>query len=285
MAAVGVPPEMVDGFAVHCLASGSSANCVLVTTPEGALLIDAGIGVRTLRTYLDERGVSAGNLHGICVTHEHGDHIAAAIPLACRWKAPVVSTSGTLGALVRADSLRRSPPARTVLRNDEISLGPFVVRSFPVSHDAAEPCGYRVEWRGHAVALATDTGVITPEWRAAAVGCELLVVEANHDIERLRLGPYPVSLKRRILSADGHLDNRSAAEWVLAHTSEHGPTAVWWAHLSETNNTPGLVRKEWETAWKSAGLRASPAATAVAGRDVPSLVHRPGGTAVQRTLF
>jgi len=276
---------VIDGFAVHCLASGSSANCVLVTTPEGALLIDAGVGIRTLRGWLAERGVAPEAVHGICVTHEHGDHIAAAVPWACRHGAPLVATAGTVEAVARQDARRRTPPAVVVGRSDEVSVGPFVVRSFPTAHDAAEPCGFRVEWRGRAVALATDTGVATPEWRAACVGCELLVVEANHDLDRLRLGPYPPHLKRRILSATGHLDNRSAARFVLEHVSEHGPAAVWWAHLSEVNNTPGLVRKEWETAWKSAGLRASPAATAVAGRDVPSLVHRPGGTAVQRTLF
>jgi phosphoribosyl 1,2-cyclic phosphodiesterase len=274
-----------DGFAVHCLASGSSANCVLVTTPEGSLLLDAGIGVRTLGGYLKERGVDAESLCGICVTHEHGDHIAAAVPLSCRWKVPLVATRGTLDAVVRADSLRRDPPVKAMGRDDEAGVGPFTVRTFGVSHDAAEPCGFRVSWRGHALALATDTGVVTPGWRDAAVGCELLVVEANHDIERLRLGPYPVSLKRRILSADGHLDNRSAAQWVLAHTAEHGPTAVWWAHLSEVNNLPSLVVREWDQAWRSAGLRSSPAATSVAGRDVPSLVHRPGKVAVQPSLF
>lgn len=276
---------MTDGFVVHCLASGSSANCLLVATPEGALLIDAGIGIRALRGWLAERGVAPEDVHGICVTHEHSDHIAAAIPWACRHDAPLIATRGTLAAVARQDALGRTPPARVVERLDEIAVGPFAVRSFPTSHDAAEPCGFRVEWRGRAVAVATDTGVVTPEWRAACEGCELLVVEANHDLDRLRLGPYPPSLKRRILSADGHLDNRTAAAFVLEHTAEHGPKSVWWAHLSETNNTPTLVKSAWESAWRAAGCASSPAATFTAGRDAPSLVHRAGAVAVQRSLF
>lgn len=274
-----------DGFSVYCLASGSSANSLLVTCPDGALLIDAGLGMRALRGYVQERGFGPEDVVGICVTHEHSDHTAAAVPWACRYKTPVIATAGTVAGLVKSDSARREPPHRTVRRDDEIGVGPFSVRSFATSHDAAAPCGFRVEWGGHAVAVATDTGCVTPEWRDACVGCQLLVVEANHDVWRLRAGPYPESLKRRILARDGHLCNEDAAELVLAHTAQHGPAAVWFAHLSETNNTPKLVRDTWAKRWRDEGLGASPAAVQIAGRDVPSLVFRSGSVAVQKSLF
>lgn len=274
-----------DGFTVHCLASGSSANAVLVACPDGALLIDAGLGMRALRRYVEERGVAPEAVAGICVTHEHGDHTAGAIPFATRWKTPLVATQGTFDAVVRGDAYGRQPASVILRRSDEAGVGPFTVRSFPTTHDAAAPCGFRVSWRGHAVALATDTGSVTPEWRDACAGCQLLVVEANHDVDRLRAGPYPPSLQRRILARDGHLCNEDAMDLVLAHTADHGPAAVWFAHLSEVNNTPAIVRRAWERAWRGAGMKDSPADTRIAGRDAPSLVHRAGASAVQRALF
>lgn len=275
----------MSALTVHCLASGSSANAFLVTCPEGAVLLDAGLGMRTLRRYVEERGVPSAELLGICVTHEHGDHSIGAVPYSCRWKVPIVATEGTLVGLQRADPARREPLHRVIERDGGLSLGPLTVEAFSTCHDAFEPCGFRVSWGEHAVALATDTGVVTDAWRTACRGCQLLIVEANHDLNRLRFGPYPEHLKRRILAQTGHLDNDGAVELVLTHTDAHGPVAVWFAHLSEVNNTPGAVISQWNRAWRAAGHKASPAAIEIARRDTPSLVWQPGKRAVQPALF
>ncbi|WP_395139435.1 MBL fold metallo-hydrolase, partial [Armatimonas sp.] len=164
-------------------------------------------------------------------------------------------------------------------------LGAFGTRALLTTHDAAEPCGFRVEVGSTSFVYATDTGSITPDVREACCGASLLVIEANHDIHRLRFGPYPEHLKNRILARTGHLSNNAAADLVLAHTLEHGPAAVWFAHLSEVNNTPGIVRAYWKRRWQEAGCAASPAAVEIAIRDSPSLVWHQGALAVQKSLF
>lgn len=280
-----LPRSPLSAFTVHCLASGSSANSFLVTCPDGGILIDAGLGMRTLRRYIEERGIPASELAGVCVTHEHHDHSVGAIPYACRWKVPVIGTEGTLTALQLQDTARREPPHTIIPCDEEITVGPFTVRTFPTSHDAAEPCGFRVGWKDNAVAVATDTGYVTPSWRDACQGCQLLVVEANHDIHKLRFGPYPEHLKRRILASTGHLSNNAAADLVLDHTDAHGPVTTWFAHLSEVNNTPGTVNAYWARRWKEAGFKSSPAAIEIALRDTPSLVWQAGQRAIQPSLF
>ncbi len=278
-------PRSLVSFTVHCLASGSSANAFLVTCPEGGILLDAGLGMRALRRYIEERGVPAGALSGICVTHEHHDHCAGAVPYACRWKVPLIATEGTLTALQDQDAARREPLHHVIPQGGELSVGPFQVRAFLTSHDAAEPCGFRVSWGESAVCIATDTGFVTPAWRDACIGCQILIVEANHDLHKLRFGPYPDHLKRRILASTGHLSNDAAVDLVLDHTEAHGPVTVWFAHLSEVNNTPNMVSGYWNRRWKAAGLKASPAVVEIARRDTPSLIWQAGQRAVQTTLF
>ncbi|MGC4042534.1 MAG: MBL fold metallo-hydrolase [Armatimonas sp.] len=126
-----LPRFPLSVFTVHCLASGSSANAFLVTCPDGGILIDAGLGMRTLRRYIEERGIPPEKLAGICVTHEHHDHSVGAIPYACRWKVPVIGTEGTLTALQLQDAARREPLHTIIPRDGELTIGPFTVRSFP----------------------------------------------------------------------------------------------------------------------------------------------------------
>jgi phosphoribosyl 1,2-cyclic phosphodiesterase len=247
------------------------------------LLIDAGIGVRTLKRWCAERGVALESLSGVLVTHEHGDHSVGAVPLAVRYRVPIVATPGTLAALQRSDP--RDFPAVPLALGDAYGLGAFGVRALHTTHDAAEPCGFWVEQEATALVYATDTGTVTPELRTACCGASLLVIEANHDLQRLHFGSYPEPLKSRIVAPTGHLSNNAATELVLAHTLEHGPATIWFAHLSEVNNTPGIVRAHWKRRWQEAGCAASPAAVEIAGRDTPSLLWRAGTRAVQRSLF
>jgi len=283
-----VPPKpakfgILPSVTVYCLASGSSGNALLVTSEAGALLVDAGIGVRTLKRWCEERGVPLDTLSGVLVTHEHGDHSVGAVPLAVKYKVPVVATPGTLAALQRSD--KRDFPTHPLSYGDEAELGAFGVRAIQTTHDAAEPCGFRVSLGDDTLLYATDTGSVTPAMRSACVGAGLLVIEANHDLQRLQLGPYPEPLKARILADTGHLSNHDACNLVLAHTAEHGPASVWFAHLSEVNNAPGTLRNHWKRRWQQAGLAASPAAMEIAQRDTPSLLWRSGTRAVQRSLF
>jgi phosphoribosyl 1,2-cyclic phosphodiesterase len=268
---------------VTCLASGSSANAILVQCGDEAILVDAGLGMRRIQRDLIERGIAPKNLTAILVTHEHGDHSVGAVPFSVRHKVPIIATSGTLSALQQSD--KREFPSITLSYGDEISLGAFGIQSIRTTHDAAEPCGFRVASTQQAMLYATDTGSVTPELKAATEGCQLLAIEANHDIHKLRFGPYPDALKDRILSRNGHLSNNAACDLILSHTDTFGPVAVWLGHLSEVNNTPGTVKNYWKRRWQEAGHRDSPAAVEIALRDTPSLIWRAGQRAIQRSLF
>jgi phosphoribosyl 1,2-cyclic phosphodiesterase len=254
------------------------------------VLIDAGLGVRTLRRELEARGVDPASLAGVLLTHEHIDHVRGAVPFARKYNVPLVGNGATLSALF-AQEKRDAPCCEIETNGGETGLGPFAARAVPVSHDAAEPVGWRVTFRDTAVAYATDTGCVTPEFRAACVGASLVAVESNHDIHKLRFGPYPESLKTRILSRWGHLSNNAACDLILAHTFEHGPACFWLSHLSETNNTPRMALNYWKKRFRAEGLRTAPAAgrgrparQAVAGVPHP-LARRAVGAVLGRGGF
>lgn len=268
---------------VYCLASGSSANALLLVAGECALLIDAGLGVRTLKRELEARGVAPHAVSGVLLTHEHIDHVRGAVPFARRYGVPLVGNRATLDALFAQE--RRDAPVCEVATNGEAGAGPFGLRAVSVSHDAADPVGFRVSIGDTAIAYATDTGTITPEFRDACVGASLVAVESNHDIHKLRFGPYPEVVKTRILSRWGHLSNNAACDLILSHTAVHGPACFWLSHLSETNNTPRMALNYWKKRVRTEGLKASPAVVEVALRDRPSLVYRTRSRAVQLALF
>ena len=272
-----------DTLSVYCLASGSSGNALLVVAGDESLLVDAGLGVRTLTRELHARGVSPESLRGILLTHEHIDHVRGAVPLARRYRVPLIATGGTLETLLAQDG--RDAPTRVIASGSEIGVGAFGVRAAKTTHDAAEPVGFRVAFRDTALAYATDTGTLTPEFRAACQGASLIAVESNHDIHKLRHGPYSDALKARILGRDGHLSNNAACDFLLAHAAEHGPVCAWLSHLSNVNNTPRMALGYWKKRYREAGFVTPPAAVEVALRDKPSLVYHARGRAVQLALF
>ena len=272
-----------DELHVFCLASGSSGNSLLIKAGSSALLVDAGLGVRTLKHALEQRGIAPAALSGVLLTHEHIDHVRGAVPLARKYNVPLISTEGTLTALFAHD--RRDAVHRVLASNSELGAGPFGIRAVPVSHDAADPVGFRVQYRDQAIAYATDTGMVTPEFRDACVGTSLVTIESNHDIHKLRFGPYPDGLKARILGRNGHLSNNAACDLILAHTGEHGPACFWLSHLSETNNTPRMALNYWTKRFRADGFKASPASVEIALRDKPSLVYRARSRAVQLAMF
>ncbi|GAB4460466.1 MAG: MBL fold metallo-hydrolase [Armatimonadaceae bacterium] len=268
---------------MYCLASGSTANALLVVGGGAAILLDAGLGMRKLKNELERRGITPGQLTGILLTHEHGDHVRGAVALARKYGVPLIGTEGTLQTLFVQE--RRETPHRVLAAGAEQGFGPFGVRALPVTHDAADPTGFRVEVGGQAVVYATDTGTVTPELRDACAGAALLAIESNHDIHKLRFGPYPDAVKARILGRTGHLSNNAACDLLLGHVEAHGPVCAWLSHLSEVNNTPRMALNYWKKRYQEAGHKSSPAAVEVALRDEPSLVFRARTHAVQLALF
>ena len=273
---------MSQPFSVHALASGSSGNATLVRAGDTAILIDAGIGLRKLVSALKALGLALEDLSGVVVTHEHADHIQSAHALSRRHGVPLIASERTLAAIY----VRRTPSPHQVLPvGDRWGVGDLVVETFPVPHDAVDPVGVNVFHApsGQKISHITDTGHVTETIRRAVRGANLLVLEANHDVHRLRAGEYPGYLKARILGERGHLSNEAAVGLLCEHALSHGPHTVWLAHLSKENNTPKLALGY---ARATVAVETNcPVVFEVAKRDKPSAAWTPGATALQLRLF
>jgi phosphoribosyl 1,2-cyclic phosphodiesterase len=230
---------------VSALASGSSGNAFLVEAAGVKLLFDAGLNAAALEYYLRQRGTTPSQLAAIFVSHEHIDHLRGAGTLARRYKLPVVASEGTFRAGAwQFGSLPDKvvqPPGCEVHVDGTDGLGGVTVRTFAVSHDAAETVGFWIEAEGYNIVICTDLGCETESIREALQAADLLVLEANHDVQRLWRGPYPYALKRRVAGPHGHLANAEAARLVSELAHDGRPRTIWLAHLSATNNTPVMA--------------------------------------------
>jgi len=224
---------------VKSLATGSSGNAILVQAAETKLLIDCGLPTRLVESYLRRSNVAPASLSAILLTHEHTDHIQSAGIIARRYGIPVVANRRTLeegaAALGEVSSLDLATGScRTV--------GEIEVASFPIPHDAVEPVGYLLSYKGWHVCVILDAGKPSYEMRHPLRQADLVIIEANHERERLIMGPYSRLLKARILSEMGHLSNAEAAQ-LLAESAAGKHRWAWLAHLSEVNNTPRLAMR------------------------------------------
>ena len=219
---------------VSVLASGSKGNAVYVELDGTRLLVDAGISAARIKKALAQYDVDLHSIDAILVTHEHIDHVRGLKTLSKQYRLPILATQGTLENI---DGGAAFAGEMHVVTGD-FSIGGVRVRPFATSHDAADPCGFRLEGSA-CFTLATDLGVVTDGVQAAIEEADVLVLEANHDPEMLRRGGYPWPLKRRILSDRGHLANSEAA-WALMRMKKR-PRKVYLAHPSEENNRPSLA--------------------------------------------
>ena len=233
---------------VRSLGSGSSGNALLIVAAGTTVAVDCGLTPRTFATVLRDGGVESANLDAVFLSHEHVDHVRGLPPL-LRNGTPVVSTSGTARAA--------GVPARNwqELRPDaQVRIGGLLVTALPVAHDAAEPCGFLLEVAQTRVCVLTDLGSVSDALRDPIADADLIVIEANHDEAMLRRGPYPPHLKRRILSAEGHLSNATSADFLASVLRrESRRRTIWLAHLSSTNNRPALAQQVVRRALAEAG--------------------------------
>ncbi len=218
------------------LFSGSSGNSSYLGSRSAGVLIDAGVSARRLEGRMKLCGIDPLAVGGILVTHEHSDHICGLRVFAKRYGLPVYGSEGTIRAI--SGSLEG---VELIDIKSGAEISGMEVRPFPISHDCLQPTGYRVHTSdGRDFCLATDLGYLSLEVKENLLGCDLVVLESNHDIEMLRNGPYPYHLKRRILSDRGHLSNAACAGF-LPELLKSGVRRYMLAHLSDTNNTPRLA--------------------------------------------
>lgn len=233
---------------IHTFASGSSGNAALFSRNGTHVLLDAGISCRRITAALRVLDLAPEDLSAILITHTHSDHISGLRTIVRRWDIPIYASRRTADALAcripGADS--RLHPFRL---GESLSIGSFTVASFPTSHDAPGSSGYRLDDAG----ALTDSGYVTEEAADTLCGVRFLLLEANHDENRLRSGPYPYYLKQRILSREGHLSNDAAAAFAVS-MAQTGTEELVLAHLSAENNTPGLALSAVSGALQTAGF-------------------------------
>ena len=226
---------------ITVFASGSSGNCLLVESGNTRLLIDAGISVRRITKSLSHLCLTWRDIDGVLITHEHSDHISGlkmllkyyALPL----YAPHTVAARLCGMLPDAVDCMHVIPV-----GESFRVGSLQVRAFHTPHDTDESVGYRVEGEG-CFAMATDMGHVSQEVVEGLLGADIALIESNHDLEMLRNGGYPFYLKRRILSARGHLSNADCA-LLARQLAESGTGEIVLGHLSRENNRPELALRE-----------------------------------------
>lgn len=221
---------------VCVLASGSSGNSVYIASDKTRILIDAGLSAKQVAIRLDEIGVAPESVNGICVSHEHGDHIAGIRVLQKRHGIPVYANAGTLNGIMRQPKSHEIA-AKVFQTGSTFEIGDISIEPFSVPHDAYEPVGFRLQAGDTCVGVVTDLGMPTALIRDKLKDCNAIIVEANHDEDLLREAPRPWPLKQRIRSRQGHLSNIDAAR-LIAECATDALEHVFLAHLSSDCNTP-----------------------------------------------
>lgn len=235
------------------LASGSTGNALYVATEKGKLLVDAGMSGKGIERLFQEVERDIKEIQGILITHEHIDHVKGAGILARKYGIPIYANQNTWNAMsatigeVPLDQ-KFSFEAGTIKEFADIT-----VESFGVSHDSAEAMFYVFHHGGKKLSMITDTGYVSDRMKGVIKHSDVFVFESNHDVNMLQMGPYPWSIKRRILSDFGHVSNEDAA---LALADVIGPNTkeIYLAHLSKDNNMVDLARMTVEQVLQQKGF-------------------------------
>lgn len=229
------------GLSVCSFASGSSGNCYLVRSDRGAILIDAGISNKKITEFLKTAGIERDVISGVFITHEHTDHtkgLRVLTRINPDWN--VFASQGTAHLL--QEMIHGEKQLICFEAGSTIRIGDMDIQSIPVSHDAADPVCYSVASGETRMTILTDTGYVPQQAADYLCSSDIIILEANHEVNMLQAGPYPYSLKRRILGERGHLSNEDAGH-ALAEImkKDNRYRHIFLAHLSSKNNFPGLA--------------------------------------------
>ena len=234
------------------LASGSSGNAALLATDQTRILVDAGLSMKELGRRLALIGEDLERIDAIVVTHEHSDHVSG-LPVLSRNKkmrAPIYMTKLTAPAIDWGDG---QPRLETFQAGACFQIGDIEVTSCSIPHDALDPVAFCFEAHGVRIGVVTDLGYIPVSIKYHLRRTDLLLLESNHDLDMLKVGPYPWSIKQRVMSRVGHLSNDSACDFIRCDF-ESNAAALILGHLSAHNNHPEIARMSARQALDSRGL-------------------------------
>jgi len=222
---------------VCVLASSSSGNSTFIRTDRTRILVDAGLSKRDVVARLAVIGETAENLDAILVTHEHSDHVSGLVSLAKQLDIPIYITRLTAPAIPWGEY---TPKLDCFQAGTTFQIGDIDVDSFTVPHDAIDPVGFCFRSQGIKIGVVTDLGYLTESIKFHLRGTDLLLLESNHDLEMLRTGPYPWSVRQRVMGRKGHLSNDMVSDFIRREM-DTTVTTLLLAHLSEHNNHPPRV--------------------------------------------
>jgi len=237
---------------VCTLASSSSGNCTVVSHGATHILIDAGISLRRIKDGLRFFGLAPDDISCVFITHDHTDHIGGVAMLVKYFKTPLFTSFGTADGVFGVFP-ETEPYINCFETGAEFGFGDLTASSFPTPHDSNGSVGFTFRAGGSKLVYATDLGYVSTEVLEASLGADIAVIEANHDRDRLRNGPYPAYIKRRILSEYGHLGNTDSGD-LAARLAASGSHYIQLSHLSRENNTPELAREAVNKAFIACGL-------------------------------
>lgn len=235
------------GLCLVVLASGSKGNATLVASSRTRILVDCGLSCREVFRRLHQAGEDPHKLDAILISHEHSDHIGGLPVMARKTRATVYMTGPANDAWARDCDDSDLHRLELFTAGRRFTVGDIEVTPFTVPHDAADPVAFVFRAEGVKAGIVTDLGYLPASVRQHVRGCDLLMIESNHDLEMLRGGPYPWAVKQRVMSRVGHLSNEALAEF-FANDYDGNATFVVLAHLSEQNNHPEIARRSAESA-------------------------------------
>lgn len=241
------------------LGSGSSGNSCYVGTSKGGIIIDAGVKDDVIVSTLKANGVDIRKVAGVLLTHDHSDHVRYVYTLLRNNKhMRLFCTNRVLGGIMRRHSIskRLKDYQQPIFKEIPFKVGEMEVTAFEVPHDGTDNMGFSIEFDNRRFVLATDLGAVTERARHYMSHANYLVIEANYDLQMLRMGKYPEYLKARIQTEQGHMDNTHTAAFIkeiINPSLEY----IFLCHLSQDNNTPqkalAAVRGALEEAGKKVG--------------------------------
>lgn len=223
------------------LYSGSSGNSIFIASDNAKVLIDAGLAGKKIDDALKHIGEESSSIDGIFITHEHIDHIKGVGVLSRKYDIPIYANDNTWAVMEKNIGKIKEHNIRIMDRRSSITINDLEIRSFNIPHDAIAPVGYTVSYAGKNASVVTDFGVFTEEIRDNIIDSDIILLESNHDVNMLRMGPYPYKLKLRVLGENGHLSNEDCGSAIVSLLKNDKKKQIVLGHLSGTNNHPDLA--------------------------------------------